>query len=440
MQELALCLCVGSYVQRNLLLTVPRLTFILSHFVSILLPSCLRLLLPLSHSHVFVPRLQFPQLALRRRLGALRRRATPLSFLLYFLSLGHAPLRKPGAVGNWGPTTRVALYRSIPTRLVSRAWGRLNRVELPAWLRKPVYRLYIWTFGVNMKEAEVEDLASYRNLGEFFRRPLKPHTRPVCPSSCVISPADGRVLHCGRVVNGELEQVKGVTYKLHDFLGPITWGSTPNTGGHDPSMPDPAAFEEQLLCSPGNQLYHCVVYLAPGDYHRFHSPADWTIEHRRHFPGPLLSVSPSVARRVRSLFCVNERVALAGRWQHGFFSLVAVGATNVGSIRIYCDQELQTNTPRYTTGSYNDRSYTSPLAASPSSPLAASPSSPLAASQEELPGIGLALRKGEPLGEFNLGSTVVLLFEAPPDFSFSLRPGQHIRFGQPLAACDWFGK
>ncbi|CAL8384484.1 unnamed protein product [Gadus morhua 'NCC'] len=329
---------------------------------------------------------------------------------------------------------QVALYRSIPTRLVSRAWGRLNRVELPAWLRKPVYRLYIWTFGVNMKEAEVEDLASYRNLGEFFRRPLKPHTRPVCPSSCVISPADGRVLHCGRVVNGELEQVKGVTYKLHDFLGPITWGSTPNTGGHDPSLPDPAAFEEQLLCSPGNQLYHCVVYLAPGDYHRFHSPADWTIEHRRHFPGPLLSVSPSVARRVRSLFCVNERVALAGRWQHGFFSLVAVGATNVGSIRIYCDQELQTNAPRYTTGSYNDRSYTSPLAASPSSPLAASPSSPLAASQEELPGIGLALRKGEPLGEFNLGSTVVLLFEAPPDFSFSLRPGQPIRFGQPLGS------
>jgi len=54
--------------------------------------------------------------------------------------------------------------------------------------------------------------------------------------------------------------------------------------------------------------------------------------------GPLLSVSPGVAKRVRSLFCLNERVALAGRWKHGFFSLVAVGATNVGSIRIYCDK------------------------------------------------------------------------------------------------------
>ncbi|KAJ3604963.1 hypothetical protein NHX12_027014 [Muraenolepis orangiensis] len=360
-------------------------------------------------------RLQFPRLALRRRLGALRRRATPLSFLLYLLSLSHAP---PKA---WCPaTTRVALYRSIPTRLMSRAWGRLNRVELPAWLRKPVYRLYIWTFGVNMKEAAVEDLSSYRNLGEFFRRPLKPTARPVCPSSCVISPADGRVLYCGRVVNGELEQVKGVTYKLNDFLGPITWGSAAQTENHTPSEPGPAAFEEQLLCRPGNCLYHCVVYLAPGDYHRFHSPADWTIEHR-----PLLSVSPGVARRVRSLFCVNERVALAGRWQHGFFSLVAVGATNVGSIRIYCDKELETNVPRYTTGSYNDRSYTSSLA----SPLAPPPSP-----QEVCAGPGLALRKGEPLGEFNLGSTVVLLFEAPPDFSFSLRPGQPIRFGQPLGS------
>ncbi|KAG7273914.1 hypothetical protein CRUP_009170 [Coryphaenoides rupestris] len=370
---------------------------------------------PSSSSAALASWLQFPQLALRRRLGALRRQATPLSFLLYLFSLGHVhPLQA------WHPATRVALYRGIPTRLISRAWGRLNRVDLPAWLRKPVYTLYIWTFDVNMKEAAVEDLSSYRNLGEFFRRPLKPHTRPVCPSSCVISPADGRVLHCGRVVNGELEQVKGVTYKLHDFLGPITWGSAPHTGEHTPSSPGPAAFEEQLLCCPGNQLYHCVVYLAPGDYHRFHSPADWTIEHRRHFPGPLLSVSPGVAKRVRSLFCVNERVALAGRWKHGFFSLVAVGATNVGSIRIYCDQELQTNTPRYTAGTYNDRSYASPLAPSPT--------------QEVWAGPGLALRKGEPLGEFNLGSTVVLLFEAPPDFSFSLIPGQPIRFGQPLGS------
>lgn len=96
-------------------------------------------------------------------------------------------------------TWEVAIYKSVPTRLLSRAWGRLNQVELPTWLRKPVYSLYIWTFGVNMKEAAVEDLHQYRNLSEFFRRKLKPQARPVCDSHSVISPADGKILHFGRV-------------------------------------------------------------------------------------------------------------------------------------------------------------------------------------------------------------------------------------------------
>lgn len=83
---------------------------------------------------------------------------------------------------------QVSLYKSVPTRLLSRACGRLNQVELPYWLRRPVYSLYIWTFGVNMTEAEVEDLHHYRNLSEFFRRKLKPQARPVCGLHCVVRP------------------------------------------------------------------------------------------------------------------------------------------------------------------------------------------------------------------------------------------------------------
>lgn len=86
---------------------------------------------------------------------------------------------------------QVALYKSVPTRLLSRAWGRLNQVELPTWLRKPVYSLYIWTFGVNMKEAAVEDLHHYRNLSEFFRRKLKPQARPVCGVHSVVRERKG---------------------------------------------------------------------------------------------------------------------------------------------------------------------------------------------------------------------------------------------------------
>ncbi|XP_066515879.1 phosphatidylserine decarboxylase proenzyme, mitochondrial isoform X3 [Hoplias malabaricus] len=302
----------------------------------------------------------------------------------------------------------VAIYKSIPTRLLSRAWGRLNQVDLPTWLRKPIFSLYIWTFGVNMKEAAVEDLQHYRNLGEFFRRKLKPQARPVCDSHCVISPADGKILHFGRVKNCEVEQVKGVTYSLETFLGPFTWAESIAINRN---MEDPSSFQDLLVTKEGNELFHCVVYLAPGDYHCFHSPTDWRVAHRRHFPGSLMSVNPGVARWIKELFCHNERVVLSGEWTHGFFSLTAVGATNVGSIRIYFDKELHTNSPRYSKGSYNDFSYVSNN------------------NQE-----GVTMRKGEHLGEFNLGSTIVLLFEAPRDFTFSLTAGQKIRFGEPLGS------
>lgn len=131
-----------------------------------------------------------------------------------------------------------------------------------------------------------------------------------------------------------------------------------------PSLDSSLSFRDLLLSSPDNDLFHVVVYLAPGDYHCFHSPTDWRVDLRRHFPGEfvhpytclisasyllfrapsppslgsLMSVNPGVARLVKELFCLNERVALTGQWEHGFFSLTAVGATNVGSIKIYFDQ------------------------------------------------------------------------------------------------------
>ncbi|XP_017158811.1 phosphatidylserine decarboxylase proenzyme, mitochondrial isoform X4 [Poecilia reticulata] len=219
------------------------------------------------------------------------------------------------------------------------------------------------------------------------------------------SPADGRILHFGRVQNSQVEQVKGVTYSLENFLGPPSRPS-----------PDPTSFQDRLLSSPDRALFHVVVYLAPGDYHCFHSPADWRVELRRHFPGSLMSVNPGVARWVKELFCLNERVVLSGQWRHGFFSLTAVGATNVGSIRVYFDQELRTNAPRYSKGSFQDRSYVA------------------AGDQVKTGEGGVALRKGEPVGEFNLGSTIVLLFEAPADFTFDLQPGQRIRMGETLGS------
>ncbi|XP_062814549.1 phosphatidylserine decarboxylase proenzyme, mitochondrial isoform X2 [Anolis carolinensis] len=341
----------------------------------------------------------------------------------------------------------VWLYRSLPTRLVSRAWGRLSRVELPVWLRGPVLGLYAWAFGVDLREAAEEDLRHYASLSHFFARRLKPHARPLhaahpasASASAQVSPSDGRILSFGRVRNCEVEQVKGVTYSLEDFLGPLPHTHLPprappphhhtpsgpassscsssSSSGPAPSASDSASFQQRLVSGEGRDLFHCVIYLAPGDYHGFHSPTDWRVALRRHFPGSLMSVSPGVVRWVRSLFCHNERVLLCGCWEHGFFSLTAVGAQNVGSIRIYFDQELQTNRPGDRAGSFRDVCFGSEGGEVPGG-------------VGRGPG-GVALRRGEPLGEFNLGSTIVLLFEAPAHFAFRLRPGQKIRFGEAL--------
>lgn len=158
------------------------------------------------------------------------------------------------------------------------------------------------------------------------------------------------------------------------------------------------------------QMPNRVFYFA-GDYHCFHSPVDWTINFRRHFPGALLSVNPAVAKWVAGLFSLNERAVYVGRWQHGFFSMTPVGATNVGSIRVYADQQLRTNCTKWAL----------PL------PYYDQYMEPSEADANEIP-----LRKGEIFGEFNLGSTIVLIFEAPKDFEFNIRPGEKIRMGQPL--------
>ncbi|GBE89923.1 Phosphatidylserine decarboxylase proenzyme 1, mitochondrial [Sparassis crispa] len=164
---------------------------------------------------------------------------------------------------------------------------------------------------------------------------------------------------------------------------------------------------------PGNALYFVVVYLAPGDYHKFHSPTAWVVEKRRHFVGDLFSVSPWMAKRLENLFVLNERVALLGRWKYGFFSMVPVGATNVGSIKIDFDQALRTNVAsrrRPPVGTYTEAVY------SAASPILN----------------GQPLMKAQKMGGFSLGSTVVVVFEAPQDFQFTIHAGQKIKVGETM--------
>ncbi|KAJ5365696.1 hypothetical protein N7517_008582 [Penicillium concentricum] len=416
---------------------------------------------------------------------------------------GKRPPRRPriSLSGPW----HIQIMSTLPLKAMSRLWGQFNEIELPYYLRVPGFKLYSWAFGVNLEEVAEPDLHTYPNLAAFFYRKLKPGVRPLDPDPrALLAPSDGRILQFGTIERGEVEQVKGMTYSLDALLG----SATPANADHSNRLRDNDGKETKdaetldaheefarvngisytlpsLLSGDGapkrrasldastasklaseiqvqedlargdgtpwyapktaanHALFYVVIYLAPGDYHRFHSPAPWVVESRRHFAGELYSVSPYLQRHLPGLFTLNERVALLGRWRWGFFSYTPVGATNVGSIKINFDSELRTNS----------------LLTDTAADLAAA----LAAKRgEQYPGFveatyhhasrtldGHPLQRGEEMGGFQLGSSIVLVFEAPlgtrksidagwPDdapsdgWTWNIEKGQRIKIGEKL--------
>ncbi|GJJ72967.1 phosphatidylserine decarboxylase [Entomortierella parvispora] len=366
-------------------------------------------------------------------------------------------------VGPW----HVHVISELPLKTISRLWGAFNRITLPMWFREPGFKLYSWIFGCNLDEMKDPNLKHYKNLSEFFYRELKDGARPIDYNASLVSPSDGRVFHFGLVDGSRVEQIKGMSYSLDDFLGSQKAAETAEIikATHSANIVDEEEFaevngisytldsllghdkqttlehkkqdlegnvvrdeeadkksqeqgtegQEELKLRPGNALFFCVIYLAPGDYHRFHSPTNWVAETRRHFSGELYSVSPWMVKQLQDLFVLNERVVLLGKWRHGFFSMVPVGATNVGSIVLNFDKELRTNRreDRYKRG-YGELLYSGVSRLLNGQPL----------------------HVGEEMGGFKLGSTVVLVFEAPENFKFLIEPGQRVKMGEPLGQIE----
>jgi phosphatidylserine decarboxylase len=236
----------------------------------------------------------------------------------------------------------------MPLKEASALWGWVHSLTVPELLRPSFYKLYSKIFGCNLDEMENPNLKDYPNLGEFFYRTLKGGARPFDTQATLTSPSDGKVLAFGPIENRLVEHVKGITYSLDALLGRD--GYQYNHNQNTPTVPSPTISDVKSSTTPtavdpsaktapkpGNKLFYCVIYLAPGDYHRFHSPIDWTVKTRRHFAGELLSVSPSVVKAIRNLFVLNERVSITGEWKHGYFAYIPVGATNVGSIKVNFD-------------------------------------------------------------------------------------------------------
>ncbi|XP_019850075.1 PREDICTED: phosphatidylserine decarboxylase proenzyme, mitochondrial-like isoform X2 [Amphimedon queenslandica] len=285
-------------------------------------------------------------------------------------------------------TWQLLLFRLLPLRTLSRVNGYTARLNFPYFLRILLWSLFVWLFDVKLHEAENESLSSYKNFRSLFKRRLKPGLRPINMSSGLVSPVDGKVMYVGTLTDdyNTIEQVKGVQYSLKAFLGR---GVLPRYGR-----------------SNGMVLHTAVLYLSPGDYHHFHSPADWRLHLYRHFPGELVTVSPWAVKHMPGLLALNERVLLSGQWEHGYFSLTAVGALNVGSIYIDKYEELKTNVK----GHYKFNTYT----------------------DKHLGKVGDQLVRGDHIGGFNIGSTVVLIFEAPSSFQFNIKPGDSVKYGESI--------
>ena len=236
------------------------------------------------------------------------------------------------------------VLRAVPNRAMSRAMGFVSTLPVPVEWRAPVYSKWMALVGATTDDMAQPDLRAYATLGELFVRRMRPEARPVDPRpSVLVSPTDGRVLVFRPVESRTVQQVKGASYDLMAFLG------EPDQG----SVLDAALLKHT---NKNTQLYQCVIYLSPSDYHRFHAPADVTFNTMRHFAGTkyslfiyvfhsfyfldllccpageLLSVHPGVTNMIRNLFVYNERLVFVGKWAHGFFGYAAVGATNVGSI------------------------------------------------------------------------------------------------------------
>ncbi|KAG9395294.1 Phosphatidylserine decarboxylase [Carpediemonas membranifera] len=368
-------------------------------------------------------------------------------------------------------TYRILMFRLIPKRKLSRWLGIAVTLKFPVWLRVPAYCIYTIFYRCRLHDIR-DPLDSFTCIADFFTRKLRPGARRVPPFGFV-SPVDGTVLTFGQVCTDRIVQnpnprrpdgglrVKGLEYSISAFLGltppnhrtelvsagkrmllrVTTLGGRRGSAGKgtDRKLTDEQMNEalNNLRQRPDSSLYYIVLYLNPGDYHRFHSPVPWVARTRKHFPGNLYPVDPHFVRYKNDLYSVNERVVLSGAWEHGFFAYAAVAAYNVGSIFLNCEPDFHTNVKgeTRTRNVYEEVAYSHETFEALADVLredgddVPDPKDHADLNHAE---DGVLFDRGTEIGGFRLGSTIVCIFEAPPDFSFLCRPKQKVLVGDLL--------
>lgn len=274
-----------------------------------------------------------------------------------------------------------ALQYLLPKHLMSRLIYAIARSE-SAFVKGTFLRIFLSLFNINMAEAAQPDPFAYRTFNEFFTRALKPGVRPIAPEpEFIVSPVDGTVSQCGELLHESILQAKGQHYTLQELL----------------------AGDEDSITAYREGSFACI-YLAPYNYHRIHMPYAGTALKNIYVPGELFSVNAATARAVPRVFARNERLICEFTTPIGRVAVILVGALHVGSIEtVHCGE---VNPPV--------RRHKRPAVITK--------------------GIGRGFEKGEELGRFNMGSTVVLLFERGRiHWAETLKPNATVQLGRPIA-------
>lgn len=270
----------------------------------------------------------------------------------------------------------ILLQHLLPQKLLTRMLGALADRPLGP-LTQLLIRLFVRHYQVDLAEAELSTPAGYATFNQFFTRPLRSGARPIVASvQSLISPADGQITEYGPLLGQRLVQAKGRHYTLEALLA-----------------------ADHAAVARFRDGDYCTLYLAPRDYHRVHMPFDGRLTSMVHVPGRLFSVNQLTAERVEDLFARNERVICHFETEQGPLAVILVGALIVGSIETSWSGVV---TP---------------------------PGSGVTRWQSGTP---VELKRGDELGRFRLGSTVILLL--PPgrmawNADLAQRP---IRMGEPL--------
>lgn len=247
-----------------------------------------------------------------------------------------------------------AITRFLPKNHLSYIIGQLVHIKLPSFLNKLIIANFAKAYRINLEEAEFP-IEKYPSLGEFFIRKLKADRRPL-GSTWALHPADSVITQAAKINEGKLIQAKNKTYSLESFTK-----------------------DKHAMDKYANGTF-LTYYLCPTDYHRVHSPVNGTIKTVRHIPGALWPVNPWSTENIHELFSINERVLVEIETDKGLVGVMFVGATNVGQIILSFDSEIVGN--QLLSNAINEKSYSLPV------------------------------KKGEELGAFRMGSTIVMLYPA----------------------------